>query len=87
MKTRNLKLGNADGKLHADAEAVCAVNQMLEPLRSVGEENKVIGTAQNVITDHRPLENRGKAAPDTPVLSAGSDSFCPVRLQCLHQMH
>lgn len=51
----NLSCGNADvadGKAHADAIAVHAVNTMLPSLRSVAEENNVSGIAQgrNVVT-------------------------------------
>ena len=56
MKTNNLSFGNADGEAHADAEAVHAVNQKLQPLRSVREEDNINGIAQEWHTAARQSE-------------------------------
>lgn len=42
MEYQNLNSGNADDKALADASAVHAVNQILQSLRIVRQENKII---------------------------------------------
>ena len=60
-KNHNLCFSIADGEAYADAKAVHAVNQKLQPLRSVGDDNSNIDIAQG---RHTGVRAQHQARPE-----------------------